>query len=179
MLKLFEKILIIFEEFGNPKDKIFEKLAELDYPKDLIRFVYLYNDSINTTLLNAFSKMLLIKKTDSSLIDFVSTINKENDYVFYLTSNAILENKNTLRSLVAEKKDIIAPLLTKPGFRFSNFWGDIDKNNFDWNQTYHATVAPFIDEGLNPIKYNTKNSLINPSFFVIADMSFNWNQFIT
>ena len=31
----------------------------------------------------------------------------------------------------------------------------------------------------NTFKYNTKNSLINPSFFVIADMSFNWNQFIT
>ena len=36
-----------------------------------------------------------------------------------------------------------------------------------------------IDEGLNPIKYNTKSSLINPSFFVIGDTSFNWNKFIT
>jgi len=36
-----------------------------------------------------------------------------------------------------------------------------------------------IDEDLNPIKYNTKSSLINPSFFVIADTSFNWKQFIT
>ena len=36
-----------------------------------------------------------------------------------------------------------------------------------------------IDENLNPIKYNTKSSLINPSFFVIADMSFNWDKFIT
>ena len=35
-----------------------------------------------------------------------------------------------------------------------------------------------VDENFNPIKYNIKNSLINPSFFVIADMSFNWNQFI-
>ena len=35
-----------------------------------------------------------------------------------------------------------------------------------------------VDENFNPIKYNIKDSLINPSFFVIADMSFNWNQFI-
>tara|TARA_B100001250_G_scaffold401756_1_gene414008 strand:+ start:170 stop:982 length:813 start_codon:yes stop_codon:yes gene_type:complete len=35
-----------------------------------------------------------------------------------------------------------------------------------------------IDEDLNRIKYNTKSSLINPSFFVIGDMSFNWNRFI-
>ena len=37
---------------------------------------------------------------------------------------------STLRSLVAEKKNVIAPLLTKPGFLFSNFWGDVDENNF-------------------------------------------------
>ena len=36
-----------------------------------------------------------------------------------------------------------------------------------------------VDKNLNPIKYNTKDSLINPSFLVIADKSFNWNQFIT
>ena len=36
-----------------------------------------------------------------------------------------------------------------------------------------------VDKNLNPIKYNTKDSLINPPFLVIADKSFNWNQFIT
>ena len=35
-----------------------------------------------------------------------------------------------------------------------------------------------VDANFNPIKYNTKDSLINPSFFVIADMNFNWSQFI-
>jgi len=35
-----------------------------------------------------------------------------------------------------------------------------------------------LDENFNPIKYNTKDSLINPSFLVIADLSFNWQQYI-
>ena len=35
-----------------------------------------------------------------------------------------------------------------------------------------------VDENLNPIVYNTKDSLINPSFLVIADKSFDWIQYI-
>ena len=36
-----------------------------------------------------------------------------------------------------------------------------------------------VDENLNVLEYNTKDSLVNPSFLVIADTSFNWNQFIS
>ena len=164
-LETLPQILIVFEEVGNPKDNIFEKLTDLDYPKDLIRFVYIYNDSINTILLNAFSKMLLIKKTDSSLIDVVSTINKENDYVFYLTSNAILENKNTLRSLVAEKKNVIAPLLTKPGFLFSNFWGDVDENNFYKRSKHYNTILNATEKSCWNVPYVWYAILIKTELF--------------
>lgn len=164
-LETLPQILIIFEEFGNPKDNVFEKLTDLDYPKDLIRFVYIYNDSINTILLNAFSKILLIKKTDSSLTDIVSTINKENDYVFYLTSNAILENKNTLRSLVAEKKNVIAPLLTKPGFLFSNFWGDVDENNFYKRSKHYNTILNATEKSCWNVPYVWYAILIKTELF--------------
>jgi len=36
-----------------------------------------------------------------------------------------------------------------------------------------------VNRNFNSIEYNTKNSLINPPFFAIADIAFNWNQFIT
>ena len=35
-----------------------------------------------------------------------------------------------------------------------------------------------VDENFKPIQYNTKDSLINPSFLVIADLTFNWQQYI-
>ena len=172
-LETLPQILIIFEEFGNPKDDVFEKLADLDYPKELIQFVYIYNDSINTTLLNVFSKMLLIKKTDSSLTDLVSTINKESDYVFYLTSNAILENKHTLRHLVAEKKDIIAPLLAKPGFLFSNFWGDIDKNNFYKHSKHYNTILNATEKSCWNVPYVWFAILIKTELFTKDALTLN------
>ena len=62
-----------------------------------------------------FQKYRWFKKRISSLVDTVDTLSNNVDYVFYLTSQAILENKNTLKRLVEEKKDIIGPLLVKPG----------------------------------------------------------------
>jgi 3'(2'), 5'-bisphosphate nucleotidase len=35
-----------------------------------------------------------------------------------------------------------------------------------------------VDMNFNPIRYNTKDSLLNPEFLVIADKSFNWKQYI-
>ncbi len=172
-LETFPQILIIFEEFGNPKDNVFEKLADLDYPKELIQFVYIYNDSINTALLNTFSQMLLVKKTDSSLTDIASTIKKDTDYVFYLTSNAILENKNTLRRLVAEKKDIIAPLLTKPGFLFSNFWGDIDKNNFYKRSKHYNTIFNATEKSCWNVPYVWYAILIKTELFTKDTLTLN------
>ena len=40
----------------------------------------------------------------------------------------------------------------------------IDKNNFEWNHTYHATVSPVIDEGLNPQWSDTVSFSIGPAF---------------
>jgi len=35
-----------------------------------------------------------------------------------------------------------------------------------------------VDMDFNPIRYNTKDSLLNPEFLVIADPSFNWKQYL-
>lgn len=35
-----------------------------------------------------------------------------------------------------------------------------------------------VDTDFNPIRYNSKESLLNPEFLVIADQSFNWKQYL-
>jgi len=35
-----------------------------------------------------------------------------------------------------------------------------------------------VDMNFKPIRYNTKDSLLNPEFLVIADQSFNWRQYL-
>ena len=36
-----------------------------------------------------------------------------------------------------------------------------------------------VDMEFNPLLYNTKASLLNPSFVVIADKNFNWAPYLT
>jgi len=36
-----------------------------------------------------------------------------------------------------------------------------------------------VDTNFNTLEYNTKESLLNPSFLVIADRSFDWSQYLT
>ena len=35
-----------------------------------------------------------------------------------------------------------------------------------------------VDMDFNPIRYNTKDSLLNPEFLAIADQSFNWKHYV-
>ena len=35
-----------------------------------------------------------------------------------------------------------------------------------------------VDTAFRPLLYNTKASLLNPSFIVIADRNFDWNQYL-
>jgi 3'(2'), 5'-bisphosphate nucleotidase len=39
--------------------------------------------------------------------------------------------------------------------------------------------AIIVDTDFNALEYNTKESLLNPSFLVIADSDFNWGQYLT
>jgi 3'(2'), 5'-bisphosphate nucleotidase len=39
--------------------------------------------------------------------------------------------------------------------------------------------AVVVDTNFHTLKYNTKESLLNPSFLVIADKDFNWNKYLT
>ena len=51
-LETLPKILIIFEEFDDPADVVFEKIINLDYPRELIQFIYIYENAANILLLN-------------------------------------------------------------------------------------------------------------------------------
>ena len=175
-LETLPKILIIFEEFNNPSEIVFEKIINLDYPRELINFIYIYQDSANILLLNAFSKISLVQKTDISLVDTVDTISNNVDYVFYLTSRAILENKNTLKRLVEENKDIIGPLLVKPGYLFSNFWGDISGNNFYKRSKNYFDIINNNERGCWNISYIWEALLIKADLFTKDMLTQNANK---
>lgn len=129
-LNVLPKIIIIYEDFPNFSYKTIESILNLDYPKDLITYVYVYKDTHkNITKIN--EKFICIKSDNTLFKTLEDTVKKYNgEYVFYVNSHAVFENKNTIKSLLKEKKSVIAPLLKCKNALLSNFWGDIDNRNF-------------------------------------------------
>jgi len=125
------KILIIYDELYSPSEEFISGLTNLDYPDDLLEIIYIFKETPNKTITSYFKSIECIKKTSSHFSKITKIVETKNvDYIFYLNSHAVLTNSNTIKLLVKENKNVCGPLLQKPNDLFSNFWGDIDNNNY-------------------------------------------------
>ena len=125
------KILIIYDELYSPSKEFISGLTNLDYPHDLLEIIYIYKETPNTIITTYFKSIECIKKTSSHFSTITKIVETKNvDYIFYLNSNAVLTNSKTIKLLVNENKNVCGPLLQKPNEFFSNFWGDVDYNNY-------------------------------------------------
>ena len=63
----------------------------------------------------------------------------------------------------------------------SSFWGVVETSEWD-SAAAQAIVEEaggmVIDTKHKRLEYNTKESLLNPEFLVIADKEFDWQQYI-
>lgn len=57
-------------------------------------------------------------------------VSKECDIYFSVDSVAHLDNAQTLKSLIEQNRTVIAPMLSRPGKAWSNFWGALTKDGF-------------------------------------------------
>ncbi len=55
---------------------------------------------------------------------------KSCDYVFIIDSVAHLDNSDTLKLLIEQNRDVVAPMMIRPYTAWSNFWGALSKDGF-------------------------------------------------
>ena len=132
-------ITIIFEEIKSPNNDVIRGLCNIEYPRDKINFIYLYNKIPEEEIINSFKKVLnfdtnksnfvLKERTDDKTILETTEFIKFNK-VFYINSSCIIEYSNILKELLSENKSFIGPVMSKENGYFSNFWGDLGNDNF-------------------------------------------------
>ena len=189
-VELMPKILIIYDELHLPSKTFISGLVNLDYPLDLLKFIYIFKETPDETICGKFkSNLQCIKKTKS----LFSTINKhvqtkDIDYVFYITSYATIVNPRTLTSLVNQNKDVCGPLLVKQNELFSNFWGDVGDDNFYKRSKNYIDIINYKEKGCWNISYIwhavlSKKSLFTEDMFTKnldkgdgCDMAFCYNM---
>lgn len=60
----------------------------------------------------------------------------------------------------------------------AHFWPTSEWDTAAGQAVVEAAGGLFVDTGFEPLRYNRKPSLLNPSFYVIADRDFDWKRWL-
>uniref|UniRef100_A0A1A8F817 Procollagen-lysine 1, 2-oxoglutarate 5-dioxygenase 1a n=1 Tax=Nothobranchius korthausae TaxID=1143690 RepID=A0A1A8F817_9TELE len=132
----------------------FERLLKLQYPKSRLR-LFIYNQEPH----HEGQVSSFLKDHGSLYQDFKSVgpeeqmdaaasrdlafdlCRKDNDcdYFFNLDIEVVLKNENTLKILIEQNLPIIAPMITRSGRLWSNFWGALSADG------YYARSEDYVD----------------------------------
>ena len=144
----FPSVLLLYDTSNGKNPKTLKSIHELDYPEEKLNII--------ETDFNTFEFEKLIQNINN---------NFEFDFVFYINSNIILTNKLTLLKLINENKNVISPILVKKGEMFSNFWGDVDENNFYKRSEDYLDFIYYKKRGVWNVPYVSQCFLMKKEYF--------------
>ncbi|KAM8862907.1 procollagen-lysine,2-oxoglutarate 5-dioxygenase 1 isoform 1-T1 [Spinachia spinachia] len=132
----------------------FERLLRLQYPKNRLK-LFIYNrEAHHEGQLSSFLKDHGSLYQDVKLVgpeeemDQAASRNmgfdmcrkdEDCDYLFTLDIEVVLENENTLQILIEQNLPIVAPMITRVGRLWSNFWGALSAEG------YYARSEDYVD----------------------------------
>ncbi|XP_051915562.1 procollagen-lysine,2-oxoglutarate 5-dioxygenase 1 isoform X2 [Hippocampus zosterae] len=132
----------------------FERLLKLQYPKNRLKLFIFNKEPHHEREVSAFlqdhrSLYLDVKfiGPEEEMEDTVARNmafdmcrkQKDCDYFFNLDIDVALKNENTLKILIEQNLPIVAPLLTRTGRLWSNFWGALSADG------YYARAEDYVD----------------------------------
>lgn len=132
----------------------FERLLKLQYPKDRLKLFIFNQEPHHEQQVSSFLQ------EHGSLYQDVKSIGPEEemdgadardlafdmcrkdmecDYFFNLDIEVVLKNENTLKILIKQNLPIVAPMITRAGRLWSNFWGALSADG------YYARSEDYVD----------------------------------
>ncbi|XP_032420465.1 procollagen-lysine,2-oxoglutarate 5-dioxygenase 1 [Xiphophorus hellerii] len=132
----------------------FERLLKLQYPKNRLKLFISnqephHEQQVSSFLQNHGSLYQDVKSirpdeemggADARDLAFdMCRKDKECDYFFNLDIEVVLKNENTLKILIKQNLPIVAPMITRAGRLWSNFWGALSEDG------YYARSEDYVD----------------------------------
>jgi len=132
----------------------FERLLNLNYPKDRLKLFISNQEPHHEKQVGSFveehaslyQEVKIINPEDS--IDIATSRNqgfdfcrqdKACEYFFNIDVEVVLKNKDTLKILIEQNVPVIAPMITRVGRLWSNFWGALSADG------YYARSEDYVD----------------------------------
>ncbi|KAM4714261.1 multifunctional procollagen lysine hydroxylase and glycosyltransferase LH3 [Anableps anableps] len=159
-------------------EEFLERLSTLNYPKTRIRLFIHNNVVYHEQHIQRFWERHRVLFPDTVLVgpeedlpeDKARTMaieacrkNPGCDYFFSIDSDVALTNPDTLRILMEENKPVIAPMLSKHGKLWSNFWGALSPDGFYSRSEDYIEIVQGKRVGLWNVPYITQVYLIKGS----------------
>uniref|UniRef100_UPI0037E7992F procollagen-lysine,2-oxoglutarate 5-dioxygenase 1 isoform X2 n=1 Tax=Semicossyphus pulcher TaxID=241346 RepID=UPI0037E7992F len=132
----------------------FERLLKLQYPKDRLK-LFIHSQDVHhvaqvTSFLKDHGRLYQEVKVigPQEEMDGAAARNlgfdmcrqdKDCDYVFSLDIEVVLKNDNALKILIEQNLPIVAPMITRAGRLWSNFWGALSAEG------YYARSEDYVD----------------------------------
>lgn len=157
----------------------FERLLKLQYPNDRLK-LFIYNQvphhegQVSSFLQDHGSLYKDIKSIGpAEEMDGTSSRNlgidmcrkdDDCDYFFNLDIEVVLKNKDTLRILIELNLPIVAPLITRAGRLWSNFWGALSADGYYARSEDYVDIVQGRRQGVWNVPYVSSVYLVKASF---------------
>ena len=157
------------------------------YPKNRLKLslVYFYPHLNNNEIIHKLKDLYI----EVNIIVFTININKEfknylentfkidnSDYIFLFNNEHIINNYKTLQTLIKKNKDIISPMLLKNNSNFSNFWGDINEDEYYKRSFDYFDITNYEKTGCWNVPYINLTILIKNKKFLKIYKSLSINN---
>ncbi|XP_037533039.1 multifunctional procollagen lysine hydroxylase and glycosyltransferase LH3 [Nematolebias whitei] len=169
----------VFIEHPTPfMEEFLERLTTLNYPKTRLR-LFIHNNVVYherhiqqfwERYRTLFPDAVLVGPEENLQEDKARTMaseacqkNPDCGYYFSLDSDVALINPDTLRVLMEENKSVIAPMLSKHGKLWSNFWGALSPEGYYSRSEDYIEIVQGKRIGVWNVPYITQVYLIKGS----------------
>ncbi|KAM3590698.1 uncharacterized protein V6R79_014517 [Siganus canaliculatus] len=169
----------VFIEHATPfMDEFLERLTTLNYPPEKLR-LFIHNSVVyHERHIQRFWERYRPLFPDAVLVGpeenlpenkarnmAVEACQKDPDceYYFSIDSDVALTNTDTLRILIQENKSVIAPMLSRHGKLWSNFWGALSPEGFYSRSEDYIEIVQAKRIGLWNVPYITQAYLLKAS----------------
>uniref|UniRef100_A0A672UWP6 procollagen-lysine 5-dioxygenase n=1 Tax=Strigops habroptila TaxID=2489341 RepID=A0A672UWP6_STRHB len=122
------KIGVFIEQPTPFLPKFLDRLLTLDYPKEVLSIFVHNNEVYHENQAEARNMGMDLCRQDKAC-----------EYYFSIDADVVLTNPKTLRILIEQNRKIIAPLVTRHGKLWSNFWGALSPDG------YYARSEDYVD----------------------------------
>ncbi|NP_001093074.2 procollagen-lysine,2-oxoglutarate 5-dioxygenase 1 precursor [Takifugu rubripes] len=148
-------VIGIFIERPTPFVSVFfERLLKLQYPKNMLKLLIFNKEAHHEQHVNSFLQehRNLYRAVEllgpEEAMDGVTSRNlafdmcrqdQNCDYFFSVDIDVVLKNENALKILIEHNLPIVAPMITRTGRLWSNFWGALSPDG------YYARSEDYVD----------------------------------